>query len=436
MDRDEAYKVIIKYAFSGIMGPSSKGMGASCALMNATDDTFTYSASLEHDDDTSSSVDRYQIEVDRRTGICSTPKKIQINDEDMRSAILAATGETVATSNTFTDGGFSISYKVTTIERPETAYVVQLRHHAKVASMDAVMKAVSANSQPGVIPMPAIYSIPGEAEHQRLCGMGRQIAEFVPGVMAEGAYFNMPHADKLKFVRKMALAWQACWDLPLPSPPQIGELLGTDEGGKISLAVGPDRHYALGGPFTSVREWLKSRIRCSISSLERAEGIDDFKDEFLSPLNAFADKHLDRMPQSVEECPVVFVHVDMGLHNVLVSADDHTNIKAIIDWEFCASAPFLAAYEVLDMLFRPGSPSGFGPEFMQADELRKAFWDTIPRWKSQWESRGVQDFIEWFRFTLFIQPRYCPKDENPLEFWAENRRVIETMLEKYGGEKD
>lgn len=42
-------------------------------------------------------------------------------------AVLAATGETVASSHRFMDGGFSISYKVTPMHKPDTAFVVQLR---------------------------------------------------------------------------------------------------------------------------------------------------------------------------------------------------------------------------------------------------------------------------------------------------------------------
>lgn len=76
------------------------------------------------------------------------------------------------------------------------------------------------------------------------------------------------------------------------------------------------------------------------------------------------------------------MHIDMGLHNIIVSAEDHTQINAIIDWELCASAPFVAADYCLEMLFRYGAPNGFGTEYAQADELRSAFWDTIPKWKA------------------------------------------------------
>ncbi|KAF2715977.1 hypothetical protein K431DRAFT_289808 [Polychaeton citri CBS 116435] len=198
----------------------------------------------------------------------------------------------------------------------------------------------------------------------------------------------------------MALAWQACWDLPLPLPRQIGELIATEIGGKISLTVGPDRHYSLGGPFTHVRLWLKTRIRHALASLERAYGIDDWRDEYLASIRTFVDTRLDQMPETIDECPVVALHVDMGLHNALVSTQDHTKINAIIDWGFSASAPFLAAYNCIDQLFRMGAENGFGTEYPHADELREAFWDAIPRWKVHWESQSAKDFMEWFQFAV------------------------------------
>ncbi|KAI0097216.1 hypothetical protein GGR51DRAFT_541871 [Nemania sp. FL0031] len=437
IDQYEAADALLKYVYSGILG-STKGMAVDYALMHTTDSTFTFSTTLEPLDHLPPFLDRYQIEVDRRSGKPSAPKMIEITDADMQKAVLAATGETVASSSRFTDGGFSISYKVSVMHKPDTEYVVQLRFHGNVSSMDALMKFVRANNSLGVIPMPAVYSIPGEAEHQRATGFGRQITQFVPGIMAERVYPDMSHAERLGLVRKMALAWKACWDLPLPSPRQIGELIATDNNGIISLTVGPDRHYSLGGPFTSVREWLRARLQHAVTSLRRASGIDDFKEEYMSSIQDIVDNRSDQIPQTVEECPIVALHVDMGLHNVIVAADDHTKVNAIIDWELCTSAPFLAAHSCLEMLFRMGAPNGFGAEYPQADQLRSAFWDAIPDWKAHWESQGAKDFMEWFRFALFMQPEYCSSKLSKAEkweFWAENKRVVEGILKKYGVEK-
>lgn len=49
------------------------------------------------------------------------------------------------------------------------------------------------------------------------------------------------------------------------------------------------------------------------------------------------------IPAIVEEVPVVAVHADMGPHNVILSTYTTTDINAIIDWEFVASAPLCLA---------------------------------------------------------------------------------------------
>ena len=86
------------------------------------------------------------------------------------------------------------------------------------------------------------------------------------------------------------------------------------------------------------------------------------------------------------------------------------------------------------MLFRKGAPNGHGSEYLQADELRAAFWETIPKWKVQMEGQGAQDFLEWFRFARLMKPEYCSNKilkVEKMEFWAENIRVVEHMYRKH-----
>ena len=99
----------------------------------------------------------------------------------------------------------------------------------------------------------------------------------------------------------------------------------------------------------------------------------------MAAIQSFVESRPDQIPETVKGCPIVALHADMVLHNVLLAESDHTQISAIIDWELCASAPFLAAFTCLDMLFRNGVPNGFGAEYPHADELRSAFWDSISK---------------------------------------------------------
>jgi hypothetical protein len=63
----------------------------------------------------------------------------------------------------------------------------------------------------------------------------------------------------------------------------------------------------------------------------------------------------------------------MGPHNVNLSPTAPTDIKAIIDWELVASAPYALLHRVIEMLFRESAPNGFGAEYAHANELCDAF---------------------------------------------------------------
>lgn len=158
---------------------------------------------------------------------------------------------------------------------------MQVRHHGNVTSMNLLMSLISLSVDSRVLPLPAVYPIPNEEQRQKTTGMGRQIAQLVPGPVAHSVYRCMPHEEKLVFVKNMTLAFQACWQTPLPKERLIGELCAARAGHGIALSVGPDRHYRLGGPFTSVRDYLRAYIRSSLEALKRQQGIDEYKERFL-----------------------------------------------------------------------------------------------------------------------------------------------------------
>ncbi|RYO85642.1 hypothetical protein DL766_008813 [Monosporascus sp. MC13-8B] len=232
----------------------------------------------------------------------------------------------------------------------------------------------------------------------------------------------------------MALAFQACWQIQLPEQHLIGELIADEIGGRVVLRIGPDRHYGLGGPFTSVREYLRAHIRSSLIALEKQEGIEEYKERFLDRIRDFVGNRLQNIPAIVEDIPIVAMHADLGPHNVIVSSQKHTEIRAVIDWEFVASAPYASLHRIIEMLFRKPAPNGFGPEYDRADELREAFWGTIPDWRLWNQSEATQTFLEWFRFGLFMKPEWRPQDlleDEIQDFWGENIRVVESILKKY-----
>ncbi|MCJ1387069.1 hypothetical protein MMC17_010198, partial [Xylographa soralifera] len=409
MTQDEAASALVTYIFSGVIG-SPKGKGVSYSLLEATDSTFSWIAALEEEDSMGQPIDRYRVDIDRLSRKIQRPMPISLPEAELQEAILAATGHHLKAFSRFTDGALSISYKVSIEEDPDMQYIVQLRHHGKVTSMNLLMTLISSSIDPNILPVPTVYPIPCEEQRQRKTRKGRQIARLIPGPMANSIYPRMSHEEKLIFGRL------------------IGELCAVQAGGSTVLTVSPDRHYNLGGPFTSVRDYLRAYICSSLDAFKRQQGIDEYKTRFLRRVTDFVEGAI------VEDVPVVAIHSDMGPHNVILSPTTPTDIMAIIDWEFVASAPYASLHRVIEMLFREPASNGFGAEYEHADEVRHAFWGAIPEWKKWNESEATRVFLEWFRFGLFMKAEWRPDglDEEEKEaYWGENIRVVEGLLRKY-----
>jgi len=82
---------------------------------------------------------------------------------------------------------------------------------------------------------------------------------------------------------------------------------------------------------------------------------------------------LHNIPTIVEDIPIVAIHVDLGPHNVIVSSQKHTEIQAVIDWEFVPSAPYASLRRIIEMLFLKPPPNRFGSEYDHAGKLWEAF---------------------------------------------------------------
>ncbi|KAJ4855033.1 phosphotransferase enzyme family domain-containing protein [Trichoderma breve] len=416
LTKDEGVKALMAYVNSGsAIGPVGKGKGVGYSLMKSSPTSFSWSTAIEDFEGSDTPVDRYLIKIDRRTKEFSTLEPIVLSERELADAVLAATGQHLSSWTRFADGSMSISYKVTVKEDPDVAYVVQIRHYASVASMDAFMTLISRTISPSVLPIPPVYPIPGELAKW-----------FLP------IYAGLSHEERLIFVQNLALAFSACWEIQLPEPRLIGELIASNVDGHITLRVRPDRQNGLGGPFHSVRDYLRAYIKCCLVLLENQQGIEEYKEKYLHRIRDFVNTRLHEIPAVVETVPIVGMHADMGPHNIIVSNQTPTEIQAIIDWEFLESAPYASLCREMEMFFRELAPNGFGPEYERADELREAFWSSIPNWKRWNESEATQTFLEWFRFGLFMKPEYRPKeliDEERDKFWVENIRVVESMLE-------
>ena len=93
--------------------------------------------------------------------------------------------------------------------------------------MDSLMTLISTTADCQVLPVPLVYPIPGEMDRQQTAGVGRQITQFTPGVVASSVYPRLSHPEGLIFVQNLALAFQEYWQIELPEPRLIGEIIAT-----------------------------------------------------------------------------------------------------------------------------------------------------------------------------------------------------------------
>jgi hypothetical protein len=432
MDVGRATKQLIAFVFGGGLGrvnPAGKLLSCSFLPNYSEGTSFVFIAAWEEEDSPSVvPIQRYRINIDKTSGKVASCELIALTSEEIHRLILDATGQRVSTYSRFTDGAISISYKISVMEDPETSYILQLRHYGDTPSINTLMRLVSSSIDHSILPVPTCFP----SKEYIIRGMGVQITQFIPGVMGNTAYPRASHEQKLVFVTRLAKAFDALWSIPIPGERLIGEIKAS--GDPVALSVAPYIYHLLGGPFPSVAEYLRAFIHSQFQHLEEDDDIEAYKSVYFERISKFVKAGMPNVPTVVEQIPVVFLHSDMGLNNIVVSSSDPTSIEAIIDWEFCTNGPYCSLHSAIENLFRESSMNGFGKEYPNAGELREAFWGAIPRWKEWNESEAGQTFLEWFRFGIFLKARGKPDDLGAAEkeeYWAENERVVETFLEKY-----
>ena len=144
------------------------------------------------------------------------------------------------------------------------------------------------------------------------------------------------------------------------------------------------------------------------------------------------------IPAFVEETPVVFVHSDLGLHNIIVSSSNPSEIVGIIDWEFCGSLPYPCLDYMIERLFRKSPLNGYRPEYDHADQLRDAFWGAIPSWTEWNKSEAVKVFREWHQFGKFMKPEPLGTGAQESErerVWGHHEKVVREFLLKWAPNK-
>lgn len=118
--QDEGVSALLAFVFSGAIGPP-EGKGVSYALAESTATSFSWVAALEDMDGPPVPIDRYLITFNRLSKEILAPRSIVLSNGELADAVLAATGQHLASSARFTDGALSISYKITVQERSDIA---------------------------------------------------------------------------------------------------------------------------------------------------------------------------------------------------------------------------------------------------------------------------------------------------------------------------
>ena len=99
----------------------------------------------------------------------------------------------------------------------------------------------------------------------------------------------------------------------------------------------------------------------------------------------------------------MLTHADPGLQYVIISPEYPFDFRAVIDWEFNSCQPFLAAVPgLIEPLFWKQERAS-SKKWEGEDELRAAFWE-IPEWAEQKDSVQGREFMEWYRFGLYLKP--------------------------------
>ncbi|KAK3898404.1 hypothetical protein C8A05DRAFT_47272 [Staphylotrichum tortipilum] len=306
------------------------------------------------------------------------------------------------------NGAYGTTYEVTVEEPDKPQLIVQLRFHGNVASMNALQEYIRAWAPRG---LPVPRSFPALSWGDRGDGLQLQVTEFVPGTMADDLFKRVSIEDRALIVRQMARAFAALWELPVVrADAAIGD------------AVGPETQDGVGGPFNSVSSFLRAWILHRLAKLDAQNGIDEYKALLLPSIRSFVQDKLDsRLAQAVDKVPVVLMHSDLGLHNVLLSKSPPSP----------RASPFLCAVpRLVEPMLRQGSDGE------ETNRLREVFGNEIPLWKHEAERPESQAFLEWFEFGLCLKANaYMKFDESPEErmaFWRQNILVVERFLGRWG----
>lgn len=363
--------------------------------------------------------EKHIICLNKSDGDLISMKHITISEEEMKM-ILSEADLGVPETITRVDRGLTPSYKVS-IKNSSKQVIIQLRHYGDVDSMNSLTEYLST-----ILPVPKTY----RTTFQVSSALGVQVTEFVEGEVGVKLYYQLDVTDKMRIVKEIARVLDTLWRIKVPEGQnRIGEAIANRD--PFAITVGPERGHGLGGPFSSVTEYLKAWITHRTRAVEMTEFIDEFKEDVLPGVYQLLEWG-PIIPPEVENVPVVLFHSDLALRNMIFSSSSSCTLKAVIDWELVDCAPFAVAIPMfIEPLFWKDA-NGKNKHAEGSSELREAFWDEIPYWKGQMENEATQCFLEWYEFGRSIVA-YPPREDDTTpeqrrELWKKNTESVKRFL--------
>ncbi|KAJ5329592.1 hypothetical protein N7452_009982 [Penicillium brevicompactum] len=411
---------------AGLLG-NYDGKATISDIIEQDEKTITFLAALY--DMTSEEIDEnHLICITKEEGALVSKRLVTINQEELDGVFHNLGLGSPDQITRLSKGFYGVTYQVSVKEKEEN-FIVQLRYHGNVDSMDTLMRYIHDNVAP-TLPVAIAYP----TSLQVLDVFKVQITQFVPGIPGNEIFYNLPLPARIEAVKQIARAFAPLWNLQIDQPHGIiGEVNVSDN--PVSVSIGPERRYGLGGPFSSTSQYLEAWLHHCIRELESTDCVEEFQENILPAIRKFMNGNLNIPPQ-VEEVPVVILHDDLALNNMIFSSDDPHDLQAIIDWELVDNKPFAVAIpKFIEPLFWADS-KGDQKDHDGYRDLRKAFWDAIPRWKAYMNSEATRVFLDWYNLgdDLKVLPPFDDdlSAEQKLEFWKDNIRAVWDFLGRYG----
>ncbi|KAJ2896235.1 hypothetical protein MKZ38_005729 [Zalerion maritima] len=432
------YEKLLALTREGLLGPRA-GKGVAANIVTEDAGTLTYIVTLVSMPPSSDAMERHLVKLQKKDGKLVSTRRLYITREDMAVILRDASLGTLKDYERLNNGAYGVTYRSSVEEPGSPEFVVQLRSHGKVQSMNRLQEYIRQEALPA-LPVPKVY--PSLNTALAVEGLQLQITELVSGVMGDSIYYDLEMERRQVMVRQMARAFAALWELPISKQlTGIGDAIMPSDGdlSMLAIKVEPERRHGIGGPFQTVSDFLKAWIRHRFARLEAQNGIDEYKAELLPPIRQFVETSLDSaLPPEVDSIPVVLMHTDMGLHNIIVSPDYPFEFRAVIDWEFTSCLPFLCAVpDLIEPLFRE-QEGAEGPLWEGGEELCSAFWDEIPDWKALKMTTEGRTFLEWYEFGLYLKANALLDLGAPLQtkmaFWEKNLTFVTAFLKRWSSD--